>query len=324
MSESTLSVSRANILQDVGDYLFEERLQYRWNREQTAKATRVIKSGERQFYNPPPIDGTGHVWSFMRPRLSTTISEPYETGTIAISSGTVTLTSGTWPSWAADGWLVVDGVGYYVSTRSSNSVIVLDDTSVTVVSGTEYELQRWQYTLPDGFGGFIDPYLSFVAADANYEPVRYTTHAEILGMRQLEPYLTDTQPRWFSVAPKTSDGTTGQRQELILFPTPTAAGTLEGPYYLLPDATTDDAPYPLGGEAHAETYYASIMAAAEVEKTSQRGVRYQIFIERLAASIAIDKRLGPKIIGYNADGSMEECPPVRSSTYSYNGTELTE
>ena len=74
MSESTLSISRAEILQAVGAYLFAgegpnlgERNQYVWNREQLAQVNRVINRGQRQFYGAYP-------WSFLRLRLSLSIT----------------------------------------------------------------------------------------------------------------------------------------------------------------------------------------------------------------------------------------------------------
>lgn len=325
MSESTLSSNRAEVLQAVGDYFGFKRNQHAWSREETATVTRVIRSGERQYYSPPPVGGMPpHSWSFLRPRLGTTISAPYATGTIAIVAGTATLTGGTWPSWAADGWLVVDGVGYSVASRSSSSVIVLDDSTAAVSSGTTYSLQRYEYTLPDAFGGFIDPFLSFVAANNQCYVVQITSVSEILRYRQFEPWSVGIQPVYAAVVPKSSDGTDGQRQQLLLFPTPTEAGTLDGVYYAIPNATTDAAPYPLGGEVHAETYLAAIMAAAELEKNKQAGPLKLQFMERLAASIAHDKRIGPKFLGYNGDRSDGACPVpfIRAQTCTYNGVPL--
>ena len=66
--------------------------------------------------------------------------EVYGTGTIAIASGVVTLSSGTFPAWAADGVLEVGAAAYTVNTRDSGTQVTLDDLTVTVSSGAAYLL----------------------------------------------------------------------------------------------------------------------------------------------------------------------------------------
>lgn len=126
-----------------------------WTSANTTHWGVINREALRQVYYPDPLDGerTGHVWSWLRPRGSLTLNAPYATGTVAIAAGVVTLTSGTWPSWAASGDLWVDGERYPVDTRDSNSQITLEDTSVAVSSGATYELIQHEYDLPSDFGG---------------------------------------------------------------------------------------------------------------------------------------------------------------------------
>lgn len=311
MAESTLSLSRTDLLQIVGDYLGYGRNHHIWRREPTAQVTRCVQSGERQFYQPFPLPGESsvHVWSFLNQRLATTISEPYSTGTITVVAGEVTLADGTWPTWAADGWLVIDGVGYYVATRDSGTVLTLDDATVTAAAGTEYEIQRWQYTLPDDFGAFIEPTLAFAPSDEQQFPVRLTGPGEIYALRQNDDWTTYSQPVMAAVNSLSSDQTTGQRNELLVFPTPTSPGTLIGTYTILPLAITDSAPYPLGGQPHAETLRESCLAVAEVEKTGKFGAHRELFMQRLAASIAYDRKTTTKqYFGKNLDHSRGDGP----------------
>lgn len=75
----------------------------------------------------------------------------YSTGTIAITNGgtTVTLTGGTWPSWAASGELHYNGQWFAVSSRTSDSAIELETSwSLDTISGETYELIQDEYTLP--------------------------------------------------------------------------------------------------------------------------------------------------------------------------------
>jgi hypothetical protein len=80
-----------------------------------------------------------------------TTNAPYATGTIAIVSGstTVTLTSGTWPTWAALGELYIDGQWYPVDSRSSASVVLLKTAWGTAsITGSTYNLVQHGYALP--------------------------------------------------------------------------------------------------------------------------------------------------------------------------------
>lgn len=323
MAESTLSTTRSEILQAVGDFFGYTRNPHVWTREETAQITRVVRSGERQFYSPPPVGGVTHTWSFLRPRLRITISAPYATGTVGISSGTVTLTGGTWPEWAADGHLVVDGVGYAVASRTSNSVLVLDDTSVTVASGTDYALQRWQYTLPDDFGGFIDAWLAYTPENNQREAVALVSVPEILRMRQQA--ISVASPRAAVTPVNSTTASAGQRFELLVFPTPTQAGTLEATYYAIPNQATDALPYPLGGQVHAETVLQACLAAAELERDKRPGPHKLLFLERLAASITHDKKIGPRYLGFNGDGCddwrFERCA---TGDPTYGGVSLND
>lgn len=67
MAEATLSTTRSEILMAVGDFLGYGRNPHVWTREQTAQITRILRSGERQFY-------AAHPWSFMRLSLSLSIT----------------------------------------------------------------------------------------------------------------------------------------------------------------------------------------------------------------------------------------------------------
>jgi hypothetical protein len=75
----------------------------------------------------------------------------YTTGTIAVANGssTVTLTSGTWPTWAASGEVRIDGVWCPVLTRDSSTVLTLRSAwNGTAVTAGTYILAQFAYTLP--------------------------------------------------------------------------------------------------------------------------------------------------------------------------------
>lgn len=182
------------------------------------------------------------------------------------------------------------------------------------------------YDLPDGFGGFFDPELSFSAADNQFWPVKNTSVPMILQSRQYANLTAAIQPTLFAVNAKTPTGSTGQRFEILLFPTPIADGTLNGSYYANPDATTDALPYAQGGAIHSETLLTSCLAAAELERDKKSGPLKVEYNEALAKSLAHEKSTGPKHFGYNADRSVPGYASIydlRTPTITRNGIAIS-
>lgn len=102
-----------------------------WGHSEIRKVDSLIQRGIAQFLNPESLPGArAHRWSFMYPETTITLSASYSTGKVSADDGVVTLTGGTFPSWAAEGDLVVSGTSYSVSARNSGTQLTLDDTSV--------------------------------------------------------------------------------------------------------------------------------------------------------------------------------------------------
>ncbi len=96
---------------------------------------------------------TRHPWKFYQTIGRVLTSAPYSTGTIAINATTraVTLTGGTWPSWAASGSLIVNQIPYQVATRDSDAQLTLaagQGPSADVPALTTYTLYRDTYPAP--------------------------------------------------------------------------------------------------------------------------------------------------------------------------------
>lgn len=70
---------------------------------------------------------TAKFWNYFKTYGDFTLREPYSTGTIALTaaSTTCTLTTGTWPTWAASGKLKIGNKVYRISSRTSGAVVVL-------------------------------------------------------------------------------------------------------------------------------------------------------------------------------------------------------
>lgn len=234
MAESTLTDVFSDYKIAIGAYLGVSRTVADWTAENTADIARILKVGQRQFYEPyyrpvPQAPLRVHVWSFLRARAA-----------ITLGSGTAT------------------------------------------------------YTLPDDFAGFLDERLSFTSTK--------TWSLKLTSMDDVQEHIQDygtsmptgiTQPLLAAVESVSSTlGTTGQRWQIVMWPTPASTLTITGQYRLNPAALATDTHYPLGGEAHSQTLLESCLAAAEEFQNDQVStVHRERFAELLAASIALDTRL---------------------------------
>ena len=96
---------------------------------------------------------TDRDWPWYNRTISVTLNPPYTEGTIAILNGTttVTLTGGTWPTWATDGRLVINGMTYQISARVSDTVLTLAHAwSRDDITAQAYTLGQFSVTLPAG------------------------------------------------------------------------------------------------------------------------------------------------------------------------------
>ncbi len=295
MAESTLSLTHDAIAAEIGHVLNYGRDYTAMTTAQKAEVDALIARGMRQFYYPPPIPGerNSHSWSFLHPIGTLTTSAAYTTGTIAIASGVVTLTSGTFPSWAASGEITVSGSTYAVSTRDSATQVTLTDTSVTVSSGATYSLQRVVYDAPDNFGGF-EGGMTYGTNISGSVRIPIVGEGYIRELRSLPGATTAGKPLYCAMRPKSGMLLTGQRFEFLLFPNADAAYTLTYRYSYLSDAiAATSTVYPLGGMTHSETVLASCLDIAHQylqprDRQREAAAREQ-FMLRLAASVAADR-----------------------------------
>lgn len=102
-----------------------------------------------------------HTWTYYYSRGRLPTVPPYATGTVAyVHTGganerQLTLTGGTWPTWATFGTVILADIYYEVAEYISASVITLSANSnpgADVASGTAYNLVRDTYPLPTDFG----------------------------------------------------------------------------------------------------------------------------------------------------------------------------
>ena len=112
-------------------------------------ARRAIQSGLNDLVN-------SYSFSYFTKVGRIVSSAQYATGTIAYtnSTKTVTLTGGTWPSWAKYGTILIANIPYNVASVTDSTNLVLKSNTnpgADVASGTSYTLYRDTYTLPEDF-----------------------------------------------------------------------------------------------------------------------------------------------------------------------------
>jgi hypothetical protein len=269
-----------SLLERVGHELFGIRSGF--TADQLVDILQCIRDGLHYVY-------TAHDWSFFKPVEDITTTAPYATGTVTIAAGVVTLTGGTFPSWAADGILKVSNSYYSVASRGGNTQITLDDTSVTVSSASAFELGRPEIELPAAFEAIAnDSDLTYYPDQNNlYAPVRQRHDRTIRTWQQDNPYYD--RPAFYSVRTVEFDPTTGSRKRLALHPTPDAAYVLRVPMILRPTMIDATNQYPVGGETLAQLIVEACLSAVELdfyEKTSGRHT--QMFQAMLPLAIRAD------------------------------------
>jgi len=103
---------------------------------------------------------SAHEWTYYYARGRITTVASYNTGTIAYDHAggaaerLVTLTDGTWPSWAAYGTILIDSVPYEVATRESSTTLTLSVNSnpgADVAAEETYTIYRDIYPMPIDF-----------------------------------------------------------------------------------------------------------------------------------------------------------------------------
>lgn len=309
MAESTLSLVRDDLLKAIGNMLGRGIDITSWDDPDfTSRVNMCVDIGCRWVYEPDllPNEAQVHLWSFMQPKLATfTLNPPYGVGVVSVAAGVVTGVGTTFPSWSADGDLVIGGIAYPVATRVSSTSLTLVDTSLTV-SASSYTLQQIDYSLPDLFGGFRgDLYLDQSSTSQGYVMER-ASKEELLTFQKSGVADFASQPCRFSVFAKDQTGASGQRWMLSIWPVADSVYTISGYYTINPYQLTSDLPYPMGGLPLAECLREAVLGAAEMEFKGEAGIHLQMFQRRLQAAISYDRQMSnPGILGQNLDRSYE-------------------
>ena len=156
---------------------------------------------------------------------------------------------------------------------------------------------QYEYDMADDFGHIVGEI--YYDSDNLQRPVKIVSVGTILELRS---DCDDTgRPRVAAPNWKPSNGTDGQRQELLMYPTPDAAYTLTYRYEAYSGQLTASLPYALGGMKHSETLISSCLAVAEQRINGEKGVQSEAFLRNLATSVERDRKSGAQVFGNMGD-----------------------
>ena len=162
-------------------------------------------------------------WSWYMQDGMLTFRETYATGTLAFTTDdhTVTLTGGTWPTWIADGGKILyQGIYYGVATRTSGTVIELDEAwSQGSVSGVGYVAYLNTYDLPDDCMIF-EKVFPGMGWGWRPDPVSYSSLVEYMANNNFQA----PNPGLFAI----------QNNQLVLWPAPSTTRNWPIFYYRRP------------------------------------------------------------------------------------------
>lgn len=165
--------------------------------------------------------------TFYETTYDITIEAKYDTGTLAVTNGsaTVTLSGGTWPTSAASGVLSIDSKVYDISSRDSATQVTLRTAYVGTTNAAldEWTYVRTSYDLPENLYNITDMYYG-----RNWpwsgDPVSYNTFvAELQGY-----FYTQKFAHVWSIA----------NQQIHLWPAPTDDDFITIVYYRRPAQLT--------------------------------------------------------------------------------------
>jgi hypothetical protein len=114
------------------------------------------------------------------------------------------------------------------------------------------------------------------------------------------------------------------RTMLMMYPAADQDYQVQFQYYILPHYLDGNHPYVYGGAAHAETVLQSCRAIAAERLKQNPEQEMMKFMERLAASIGMDRKNKASVLGYNQDSSdrrrMGRANHWNFPPNTYNGT----
>lgn len=304
MAESGLTVAWSGIKSEVGAFLGYGRTILDWSAAQVIEIEAIVQSGIRRVYYPVglPEHLIGYEWSFLRPTSTLYLGADGTDGTTVSSE----FDSATFTDWAAQG--IVAGTDTVTISDSTDDAATADEYDISTVgatltlasdpgdaTGIEFLIGRdpCNYTLPDDYGRIIGNL--HYAADEQRSSIQVVPLADILQLRARND--ESDAPRYAATRPRSSDGSAGQKQEILFWPKANDYWVLSYTYEAYQGALSDANPYPLGGMQMTELYIESCLAVAEQRVNDEGGLHTQLYQALLIDAVMRDAKKGPQTFG---------------------------
>lgn len=152
------------------------------------------------------------------------------------------------------------------------------------------------YTLPDDCGGIVIGDSVVFAEGTNNKTLKMQSEAEVRSFRAMDSQTG--VPKYFAVRNELHNTASGQRFEIMVYPTPAVAQNntvLTLRYISVPGTLNTTNIYPVGGAQYSETVRAAVLAAAEqFNDNDPSGPYYQKFQTMLMQAIRADEESKPQ------------------------------
>jgi hypothetical protein len=211
------------------------------------------------------------------------------------------------------------------SYTSATEIVVVGDASGEAAADTFTVTATGDYRMPDDFAS-INGLFYIIDQNIPRRKINRYNVGQILEKRTFFNEYSYT-PDMFAIAPEPMTGASGQRQKVMLYPTPNTTITLTYTYSILPDALTASLPYPRGTEVYSEAIRYAALAEVEKRIGSARGFKEDYQRELLNAIARDELDSMPDSLGYNGDPGVYKNGYPRGQYYdrtvgasiTYNG-----
>ena len=304
MAESGLTAAWTEFKQEVGFFLANGRTIGDWSAAQVIEIEATVQSGVRRVYYPIglPPELSGYEWSWLRPSATLNLGASGTDGTVV----TATFDSATFTDWVAQGVTSDDTVNITAIGTGSTTIadyaissVAVGDITLSSSPGDGTSLtflvhrNPCNYTLPDDFGRLIGS-LHFATNETRRE-IDIIPLGDLLELRARNDEIG--VPQYAAIRPKSSDGSAGQKQEILFWPRSDAYYPLSYAYEAYQAALSDANPYPLGGMQMSELYIESCLAVAEQRINDEGGLHSQLYQALLLDAVTRDMKKGPSTFG---------------------------
>lgn len=284
----------------------DEKAQIPINVHDLDECKRHVNNAIRMFFGDAPPEG----WRFQQAVASIDIWGDIDTDSsnLATSGGynqtdnvtVINVTSAAFYETMEGHTIALTGVGdFTIKTYvSSTQIKVTGDASSAGTAGVTFSMtSTGNFTLPRTFAGQYGGIITYESDTNQGVSIEWTSEANI---RRWRENITDEtgDPFWAAVRIMNSTFDGRRRWELVLYPQPDEALTVEFPYDLHFDKLVDVSETPLIPFSHDETLRAAVLAIYEKDVENVLGSDWDYYQAQLQNSYRINARSVPRKLGY--------------------------